>query len=623
MRKLINQLKEYLRINAIVRLFRFVEVKKTEVFGLVSFAVTFALLEGVGLSLLLPILQYVENGQSALQDSGGVYWRIFAKTLELLHMTPTFAVLIILAFVPIVLRNVVFFFNAWYSATIVSRIMLRLRMKVVRVVYDADPEFYTRHPVGELVGVVMGQTGTAGSAVLSIIDLFGICLLMVLYIGVLLLLSVPLTFSALFFAAIVALVNRFVLKWIAANALKNARLSQKLQAKIVERMGQMQLVKLRHTKKQEADNIKKTSEIMRALSIKASKVGASVEVIVDPILMLSVFITLYIGFVVFHNTLAQLGLLLFILNRLNAKVREFNSSLRGISSSASGVKLVQEMLAAAAKSDTIHSGVLEFSHLYKGIELNAVRFEYPDVYNARGKLISKGREVLRGIDAHIEAGSFTALVGRSGAGKSTLAELIPRMRDVSSGTILFDGHNLKEYQVGSLRRGIGYVTQTPMLFNDTVYDNITYGLGYEPTDDQIRLALEQAFATFVYDLPHGLETRLGDRGVRFSGGERQRIAMARVLLQDTDVLVFDEPTSALDSESEGYIQRTLEKLHGKKTLIVIAHRLATVVAADQLLVVDDGCVVERGTHQELMAADGAYAMLFDSQIIGAGTEASE
>lgn len=155
-----------------------------------------------------------------------------------------------------------------------------------------------------------------------------------------------------------------------------------------------------------------------------------------------------------------------------------------------------------------------------------------------------------------------------------------------------------------------------MLFNDTVHDNLVYGLDFEPTPEQIRSALERAYATFVYDLPAGLDTKLGDRGVRFSGGERQRIALARVLLEDTDILVFDEPTSALDSESEGYIQQTLRDLHGKKTLIVIAHRLATVVEADQLLVIDDGMVVERGTHSELLAKEGAYSNLFKSQLIG-------
>lgn len=614
-KKIIDFFREYLRINAIERLFRFVEVRKSEVAGLVAFAVVFAALEGMGISFLLPILQFAESGQSALESSGNGYWKILSNALTFLHVRPTLIVLIILAFVPILLRNILYYLKTWYSAVVTSRIMLRLRMKVVDKVYDADPEFYSRHPVGQLVGVVMSQTSMAGSAVLSVINLFGIVMLMVVYVAILLMLSVPLTFSALFFAGIVALINKSVLNWIKENGLQNARISQDLMAKVVERMGQMKLVKLRNTKKKESEYIRQVSEVMRKLTIEASKVGATVEVIVDPILMLSVFITLYIGIAVLGSTLAQLGLLLFLLTRLNAKIKEFNTTLQGISSSAAGVKLVQEMYDSASEANTIKSGECEFKYLKKNIEFEDVVFSYPDVYSAEGNLVSHGKSVIKGISATINAGSFTALVGRSGAGKSTLVELIPRMRDIVSGSIAFDDVDIKKFKVGSLRRNIGYVTQTPMLFNDSIYENLIYGLDYKPTHEQIRHALEQAYATFVYDLPNGLETKLGDRGVRFSGGERQRIAMARVLLEDTDILVFDEPTSALDSESEGYIQSTLNELHGKKTLIVIAHRLATVVAADQLLVIDDGRVVEQGTHDELLDAAGHYAHLFESQLI--------
>jgi len=615
-KKLLDSIQERFKLNAVKRLFKFVEVKKSEVVGLVSFSVVFALLDGIGLSMVLPILQYVESGKSAIEDSGGFFWQTLSNVLATLNLEPTLFILLVLAFIPTLLRNIVLYFSTWYKTIVSTRIMLRLRMKVVDTVYRADPEFYTRHPVGELVGVVMGQTGTAGSAVLSIINLFGVGLLLVMYTTIMLWLSWQMTLIAIFFAILVSLVNKRVLKWIAENALKNARLSQGLYAKITERMGQMQLVKLRHTKKEEARYIREVTETMRKLNIKASRVSASVEVIVDPIQMISFFATVYIGVTYLGSTLAQLALLIYVLTRLNGRVKEFNGALQGITGAAAGVKLVNEMFDAATTSNTIHSGPHEFKGIKKGIVLKDVAFDYPDVFNSRGDLISQGRTVIKGINAEIPAGSFTALVGRSGAGKSTLVELFPRMREATSGDILYDGISIKDFQVGSLRRGVGYVTQTPMLFNDTVYENIVYGLGFEPTEEEVRAALEKAHALFVYDLPHGLETKLGDRGVRFSGGERQRIAMARVLLQDTDVLVFDEPTSALDSESEGFIQQTLNDLHGKKTLIVIAHRLATVVAADQLLVVDDGNIVERGDHNELMRRNGAYANLFQSQLIG-------
>ncbi|MCL2437644.1 MAG: ABC transporter ATP-binding protein/permease [Coriobacteriia bacterium] len=615
LRKYIEKLKEVSRYNAVKRLFAFVEVKRSEVMGLVAFVLVATLLEGFGLTLLLPILQYAEGGQSALQDSGGFYWQFLADILAFVNLEPTLVVLLLLAFGSVVLRNVSLYFRVWYGAVVSSRIMLRLRMKVVDMVYSADPEFYTRHPVGQLVGVVMGQTGSAGNAVLAVINLIGTILLMVMYVAILLFLSWELTLVALFFALLVTLVNRRVLKWIANNALRNARLSQKLMGKITERMAQMQLVKLRFTKDEESENIRETSEVMRGLGIRASRVGASVEVMVDPLQMLSVFITLYIGIAFLGSTLAQLALLLFILVRLNAKVKEFNDAIRGITAAAAGVKLTREMFDAAAESNTIKSGAKVFNKLEQGISLKGVSFDYPDVYNAQGELISRGKSVLKGVTAEVPVGSFTALVGRSGAGKSTLVELFPRMRDVSGGSISYDEVNVKDFDIKSLRRSIGYVTQMPMLFNDTVYDNITYGLGFEPTEEQVREAMEAAHATFVYDLPHGLDTLLGDRGVRFSGGERQRIALARVLLEDNEILVFDEPTSSLDSESEGYIQQTLAALHGKKTLIVVAHRLSTIVAADQLLVVDDGKIVESGSHQELMDKQGTYARLFESQMI--------
>lgn len=616
MKKIIDYLLEVTRYNAIRRLFRFVQVRKSEVVGLSLFAILFACLEGVGMGLILPILQYAENGQTAITDSSTGYWRYIAQALSYINLKPTLIVLLILAFVPIVLRNVVYYFKTWYSNVVSNDVMIRLRMKVVRAIYQADPEFYDRHPVGQVVGVVMSQTSVAGTAVLQIIYLLGIVMLMIVYVAILLIISAPLTGIALLFVIVVALVNKVVLKWIRENGLKNARLSQRLMAKIVERMSQMMLVKLRHTKKQEEQNIYETSVTMRNLNVALARIGATVEVIVDPILMLAAFVTLYIGITYLGSTLAQLGLLIFLLTRLNAKTKEFNTSLQGISTSAAGVKLVEEMYDAALLSNTIKSGDLQFQGVEKAVNLKEVCFSYPDVYAADGTLVSKGKEVLKNITCEIPAGSFSAFVGRSGAGKSTLVGLIPRLRDVSNGSIEYDSHSIKEFDIGSLRRGIGYVTQTPMLFNETILSNLTYGLDGEPSEGQIRRALEQAYATFVYDLPDGLNTHLGDRGVRFSGGERQRIALARVMLENPEILVLDEPTSALDSESEACIQRALSDLRGKKTIIVIAHRLATVMQADQLFVIDNGQIVERGTHEELISIHGAYATLFDNQING-------
>lgn len=609
-------LAEYLRINAIRRMLTIVDVRWTEIARLISLAVLFAVFEGVGLSLLLPILQFAESGQTALEQSSGVIWQLVDGVRSGLRLPLTLPVLLLMAFVPILLRQVVFYFNAWYSSIVSTRIGLRMRMKTLDTVMDADPEFFTRHHYGKLVGSIVNQTAMAGTAILAVIKQLSIALLMALYVAILLVISVPLTAVIVASGVVVATVVKQNMSKIRDFGVQAAQVSQEMMGRIVERLALMRLIKLRDQKMQESERIRGFSEAMRAIAIKQARLGALIEVTADPLLMLSVFVTLYIGITFLEMTLAQLGLLLFIVNRLNAKVKEFNIERQAVSQNIAGLLLVKELSDDATKSNTIHGGTREFHTLTQRIELADVAFDYPDTYDAHGQVDSEGKEVLRDISVSIPCGSFTAIVGRSGAGKSTLVELLPRLRDASGGSITFDGVDTREFTLGSLRRGIGYLTQAALLFNDTLRENLTYGLGREASEEEIHRALEQAYATFVYDLPRGLETRIGDQGVRFSGGERQRIALARVLLADASILILDEPTSALDSESEVFIQKALAQLHGTKTIIVIAHRLATVIQADQLLVIDDGRIVERGTHEELVtAADGHYRKLFETQLM--------
>jgi subfamily B ATP-binding cassette protein MsbA len=225
--------------------------------------------------------------------------------------------------------------------------------------------------------------------------------------------------------------------------------------------------------------------------------------------------------------------------------------------------------------------------------------------------------VLRDVFLSIARGSLVAIVGRSGAGKSTLVDLIPHLKEATKGSVLIDEHPIAEYDLRSLRRRIGFMTQDALLFNATILENLTYGLEHEPSGAEIEKALTDSYcAEFIAELPEGLTTVVGDRGVRLSGGQRQRLALARAFLQEPDILILDEPTSALDSESEKYIQNALDQMTGRCTLVVIAHRLSTVQRADQIHVLEDGRVVESGKHDALLAADGAYRRLFDLQIYG-------
>ncbi len=222
-------------------------------------------------------------------------------------------------------------------------------------------------------------------------------------------------------------------------------------------------------------------------------------------------------------------------------------------------------------------------------------------------------EVLHDVSFSVEPGQMVALVGPSGAGKTTISMLVPRLYDVTGGTVRIDGIDVRKASMASLRDVVGVVSQDPHLFHDTLRANLIYARP-EATEPEVLEALAQAqIGHIVSDLPDGLDTVIGERGYRLSGGEKQRVALARLLLKAPDIVVLDEATAHLDSESEAAVQRALRETLAGRTSLVIAHRLSTVREADELLVVDDGRIVERGTHASLLAENGLYAELYRTQ----------
>lgn len=575
--------------------------------GYVALGVTLAASEAFGLSMLLPILALVEQGTSTLDPSDlPSVWRGMMERISAAGLSLNIVTLLLLAAIPLFVRIGSFSGRLVYITWLTSRAVKTLRTEATEAFLVADLEFTERHDEGELMSRILNDANRAGTRVSSILQLLGDTLVIAFSVTAMMLISASLTLVALGIVLLGALaMGRFVS--ISRQHGEDISVASSLMVSTLENQFQgLRLIKLQG---QEEAEIQKSDEIfdrLRALQVRNRSVQALVGAAPEPLFLVGFGLILYLSIVVLGLSLAGLGILGVLLLRLMPTARSVNVIRQQLATDKPAFDNVRRVTAEARSSREIVTGTRQLDHAKPAIAFDHVSFAYA----SHGHRI----EALRDISLVIPHGAMTAIVGRSGAGKSTLSSLIPRLRNVDDGQVLIDDVPIQEYDLGSLRRAIGVVAQDTFLFNGTIRENIAYGLP-QASEQAIRDAATQAHAhEFIANIPDGYDALVGDRGTRLSTGQRQRIGIARVMLKQPSIIIMDEPTSALDSETEQYIEKNMEELRDKTTLIVIAHRLSTIRKADQIVVLDEGSIVEQGSHESLMAHGGTYKRLFSLQM---------
>lgn len=368
-----------------------------------------------------------------------------------------------------------------------------------------------------------------------------------------------------------------------------------------------QVVTMFEGQKHESERFGKITNITRQQNMKLVSTSSLSTSVIQLIASLSLSMVLVIAS--FPDMLAQLtpGAFTTLVAAMIMLLRPLKQLTNVNADFQRGLAAASSIFSVLDQPQEVDSGTRVLDRANGRISFKNVTFNYP----------GKDAPALHDVSFDVEAGRSVALVGRSGSGKSTISSLLTRFYDYETGSIELDGHDIREYTLKSLRRQFAVVSQRVTLFNDTIANNIAYGANGQVSAERINEVVRLAYVSeFTDNLPQGLETMVGENGVMLSGGQRQRIAIARALLRDAPVLILDEATSALDTESERHIQQALDNLQQDRTSLVIAHRLSTIEKVDEILVLEQGRVIERGSHDALLAKDGSYAQLYKLQFGG-------
>jgi subfamily B ATP-binding cassette protein MsbA len=564
-----------------------------------------ALFNGISTTLIVPVLlSFLEEaielrGAPPLIKTLMYPFEGMPENQRLMLMTGA----IVLA---IFLKNVASYINTLVATSLTRSLTSDLREAGVRLLLEVDLQFYSKTKVGDLINRLGGEIGRTASAVSTAIAMFTTSMTVLVFVGLLLSLSWKLTVTATVLLALVAWANQYIINRSKHFGSQLSEMSKDYSVRVLETLTGIRLVKSTGNEEREYQRIKHLIQRREEADFQAQVNYAAIGPINEVVNLIVIILIVFIGRTLFANEIESISTILLtyllVLIRLIPLISQLNSGRSQFASTSASVEVVNDFLRYDDKPFMLN-GSVPYTHLKSGIHFNKISFSYPN----------NEKFFLKEVDLFLPRGTTLALVGASGSGKSTLADLLPRFYDPTEGQISIDGRDLREFELKSLRKAMGIVSQDTFLFNASVRENIAYAKP-DATEEEIVEAAKGANAyEFIEQLPKGWDTQIGDRGKILSGGQRQRISIARALLQNPEILILDEATSSLDTVSEKYVQAAIEKLSCDRTTLVIAHRLSTVQKANKIAVIKDGQVVEMGSHKELLAKGGEYTKLYSVQ----------
>lgn len=519
----------------------------------------------------------------------------------------TLVLICVAVFILTLFKNTFRYFAMYFIAPIRNGVVRDLRNKMYKKSLHLPLSYYSEEKKGDLMSRMTTDVQEIEWSIMQTLEMiFREPLTVIILFTMMLLISVPLTLYILLLLPIAALTIAVLGKSLKTASRKTKETLGNIISIIEETLGSLKVIKAFNAEKPMQKKFESMNQTFYNQSVnvyrKTDLSSPLTEIIVTGILMLILLIG---GNMVFNGEISSANFITYfaLASQLIPPIKQITTSYNNIQKGIASEERINRILLA----DNL---IEEATHARELPVLNT-EIEYKNLCFAYHK--GDSGYVLKNINLKIPKGKTIALVGQSGSGKTTLADMLPRFYDADKGELLIDGINVKDARLQSLRNLIGIVTQESILFNDTVYNNITFGM-HEVSRERVIEAANVANAhAFIMALPNGYDTVIGDRGGKLSGGQRQRLSIARAVLKNPDILILDEATSALDTESEKLVQEALGNLMRNRTCIVIAHRLSTIASADEIIVMYQGEIIERGNHNQLLALHGTYKKLCDMQ----------